>query len=241
MYYFFAIIFGLLCLYLFGPIGFLLSVLILIILLSIDSTVISIGIIGGIFVVILHMFEDSIRNFFKKIEKPNIVIMSYFGVYVGIFATLTYAECDWWMFFSYLLFIISQLLFTLVSFEFISKTNSFFLKGVTSVNMLICAIISLFPIFFRFFSLSIYSPIINLHFDKYEGGILVYLLTLVTFTSLIIIFISVINVIYIKRKQKKIINKQFVLGAIITILVHLSIFYCLFKEANVHCDTLYIF
>lgn len=232
MIYILSIIFALICLWLFGPWGFLLSPLILLILLSLSASDIVVFILFGILYVIIFISRDWINSFFHKFTKTFSIIGSYLGVYLGILCTLTYAEEHWWMFFTYLLFIISQLFFTSISVVAISESNSPIMKGIASVNIFICALISLLPFYLRFKNLYIDSPTIGfIHYEQYEGGILVYILSIITFIFLLFCLWEVIKDNINFRSRNYI--RSTILGIFISLIFHVSIMYLLLKDTHI--------
>ncbi len=239
MIYIFSVIFALICLWLFGPVGFFLAPIILYLIVTLNLSSIFVYILLGILIFIIQIYKDRFDELFYKIIKTFSVIISYIGVYLGILCTLTYANSHWWMFFTYLLFMISQLFLTFTSSQSISESANAFKKGIATINVFICTLISLFPFCLRFRGIYIDSQKFgSICYWQYEGGILVYILTFITFIVLLLCLLSIIKSNSHFRNQKY--KRSFIWGTIISFISHISIVYLLLNDANISIYLPYI-
>ncbi len=232
MIYIYSVIFALICLWLFGPVGFFLAPIILYLIVTLNLSSIFVYILLGFLFFIMQIYKDRFDELFYKIIKTFSVIISYLGVYLGILCTLTYANSHWWMLFTYLLFMASQLFLTFTSSQSIGESTNAFKKGIATINVFICTLISLFPFCLRFRGLYINSPKLGaICYLQYEGGIIVYLLTVITFFVLLLCLLSIIisDSHFINRNFRR----SFILATIISSISHISIIYLLLHDAYI--------
>lgn len=102
-----------------------------------------------------------------------------------------------------------------------------------SVNLFICILISPFPIYLMFGSIGIQiEDFIFLYYDKYEGGVLVSILCLLTFFSLLFLLASTIRKMngvfqnwHFHEKVKIVKRKNTLLGVLLSLIINALIIF----------------